>query len=388
MSRFTIPRDTYFGQGTIEELKNLDGKKAIIVIGGGSIKKSGALDRITTYLKEAGMETKLIEGVENDPTVQTVMDGAKTMADFKPDWIIGVGGGSPIDAAKAMWIFYEHPEFTFTEAAKPFNLPMLRTKAKFAAVTTTSGTGTEVTSFSVISDNVTGAKYPIADFNITPDVAIVDTDLALSMPASLVAHTGMDAMTHAFEAYVSTARNEITDALAMKSIEMMYEHLLKSYKGNMQSREKMHIAQCMAGMSFSNAILGIVHSMAHKTGKVFGIPHGCANAIYLPYVIQFNKSEAFAQYADIAKRLGLFGTNDKELTQSLINMIYDFNKAMNIPVNLREYGIAEDTFMHKLDEISEGAVSDPCTGTNPREISVEQMKDLFKCTYTGADVTF
>lgn len=184
------------------------------------------------------METKLIEGVENDPTVQTVMDGAKTMADFKPDWIIGVGGGSPIDAAKAMWIFYEHPEFTFTEAAKPFNLPMLRTKAKFAAVTTTSGTGTEVTSFSVISDNVTGAKYPIADFNITPDVAIVDTDLALSMPASLVAHTGMDAMTHAFEAYVSTARNEITDALAMKSIEMMYEHLLKSYKGNMQSREK------------------------------------------------------------------------------------------------------------------------------------------------------
>ncbi len=388
MSRFTIPRDTYFGQGTIEELKNLDGKKAIIVIGGGSIKKSGALDRITTYLKEAGMETKLIEGVENDPTVQTVMDGAKTMADFKPDWIIGVGGGSPIDAAKAMWIFYEHPEFTFTEAAKPFNLPMLRTKAKFAAVTTTSGTGTEVTSFSVISDNVTGAKYPIADFNITPDVAIVDTDLALSMPASLVAHTGMDAMTHAFEAYVSTARNEITDALAMKSIEMMYEHLLKSYKGNMQSREKMHIAQCMAGMSFSNAILGIVHSMAHKTGKVFGIPHGCANAIYLPYVIQFNKSEASAQYADIAKRLGLFGTNDKELTQSLINIIYDFNKAMNIPVNLREYGIAEDTFMHKLDEISEGAVSDPCTGTNPREISVEQMKDLFKCTYTGADVTF
>jgi len=388
MSRFTIPRDTYFGQGVLEELKNLQGNKAMIVMGGGSIKRSGALDRITGYLEEAGMVIDIIEGVENDPSVDTVMAGAKAMTEFEPDWIIGVGGGSPIDAAKAMWIFYENPDFTFTEAAKPFNLPTLRKKAHFAAITTTSGTGTEVTSFSVITDNKTGTKYPIADFNITPDLAIVDTDLALSMPASLVAHTGMDALTHAFEAYVSTAKNEITDALAIKSIEMMHEHLLSSFKGNMTSREKMHIAQSMAGMSFSNAILGIVHSMAHKTGKIFGIPHGCANAIYLPYVIQFNKKEASGQYADIARRLGLIGTNDIDLTQSLISMIYDFNKAMNIPVNLREFGISQDDFMSKLDEIAQGAVADPCTGTNPREISVEQMKELFKCTYTGADVTF
>lgn len=388
MSRFTIPRDTYFGKGTIEELKNLKGKKAVIVIGGGSIKRSGALDRITSYLEEAGMETMLIEGVENDPTVKTVLNGAKTMSDFEPDWIVAVGGGSPIDAAKAMWIFYENPDFTFEEAAKPFNLPALRTKSQFAAVTTTSGTGTEVTAFSVITDDETGLKYPIADFNITPDVAIVDTELAQSMPAQLTAHTGMDALTHAIEAYTSTASNEITDALALKSIEMMHEYLLKSYKGDSVAKEKMHIAQCMAGMSFSNGLLGIVHSMAHKTGKIFGIPHGCANAIYLPYVIQFNKSEAAAAYADISKRLGLFGTNDGELVQSLISMIYDYNKAMNIPVNLREFGVDEAQFMTKLDEIAEGAVADPCTGTNPRDISVAQMKDLFKCAYTGADITF
>ena len=364
----------------------MEGKRAVIVIGGGSIRKSGALDRITAYLEEAGMETKLIEGVENDPTVKTVMKGAQAMAEFGPDWIIGVGGGSPIDAAKAMWVFYEHPNFTFKEAAKPFNLPALRTKAKFAAISTTSGTGTEVTAFSVISDDETGAKYPIADFNITPDLAIVDTDLALSMPQTLIAHTGMDALTHAIETYVSTARNDVTDALAIKSIEIIHEHLLKSYSGNEESKEKMHIAQAMAGMAFTNGLLGIVHSMAHKTGKLFGIPHGCANAIYLPYVIQFNKYIAADIYGDIAKRLGLLGNNPIDLTHSLISLIYDFNKAMNIPVNLREYGVDEKEFMAKLDEIAEGAVADPCTGTNPREISVDQMKSLFKCAYTGADV--
>ncbi len=387
MSRFTIPRDTYFGQGTISELANLKGKRAAIVIGGGSIRRSGALEQIEKYLTEAGMETKLIEGVESDPSVKTVMEGAAVMTDFKPDWIVGVGGGSPIDAAKAMWIFYEYPEFTFKEAANPFSLPTLRTKAQFAAITTTSGTGTEVTSFSVITDHLTGTKYPIADYNITPDIAIVDTDLAQTMSKKLVAHTGMDALTHSFEAYVSTVSNEFTDALAIKSIEMMNEHLIGSFKGNVESRNKMHVAQCMAGMSFSNAILGIVHSMAHKTGKIFNIPHGCANAIYLPYVIQFNKKEASGAYADIANRLGLAGSNDAECVQSLVELIIGFNKSMEIPCSLQEFGINEQEFLAKLDSISEGAVADPCTGTNPREISVEQMKDLFKNTFYGTEVT-
>lgn len=388
MARFTVPRDIYFGEGVISELENLRGRKAVVVIGGGSIKKSGSFDKIMHHLEETGMELSVIEGVENDPSVKTVLEGATMMREFQPDWIVAIGGGSPIDAAKAMWIFYEYPELTFEDAAKPFSLPLLRTKAQFAAVTTTSGTGTEVTSFSVITDEKTGVKYPIADYNITPDIAIVDTDLAQTMPEKLVAHTGMDAMTHAFEAYVSTVKNEFTDALAMKSIGMIKEYLVSSFKGDKIARDKMHLAQCMAGMSFSNAILGIVHSMAHKTGKIFSIPHGCANAIYLPYVIQFNRKEAEKDYADIARNIKLPGDTDKELVDNLVQMIRDINVEMNIPSTLKEFGVSEDVFYKHLDEISENAVGDPCTGTNPRSINSGQMKKLFRCTYEGTDVNF
>jgi alcohol dehydrogenase class IV len=208
------------------------------------------------------------------------------------------------------------------------------------------------------------------------------------MSTKLVAHTGMDALTHAFEAYVSTVRNEFTDALAMKSIEMMKESLVKSFEGDTKARSEMHLAQCLAGMSFSNAILGIVHSMAHKTGKIFSIPHGCANAIYLPYVIQFNQKTAGKAYADIAKRLGLVGNSEEELVNALVEMVIEFNKKMNIPLTLKEFGISEQDFNDKLEEIAETSVADPCTGTNPREISVEEMKKLFKCTYNGEKVEF
>jgi len=383
MARFTIPREVYFGEGTIAELRNLKATKAAIVISGGSIKRNGGLDKIEGFLKEAGIETTLIEGVEADPSVATVMKGVEVMNDFQPDLIVGVGGGSPIDAAKAMWIFYEYPEFTFEEAAKPFNLPELRKKARFVAVPTTSGTGTEVTSFSVITNEKNGIKYPIADFNITPDVAIVDTDLAQSMPATLVAHTGMDALTHDLEAYVSVMANELTDCLAMKSMEMIQEHLVESFKGNTESRAKIHVSQCMAGMSFSNAILGIVHSMAHKTGKTFDIPHGCANAIYLPIAIEFNAEAAGEKYADVAKRLGLEGKSTEELVGSLIKFVEGLSVEMGIPATLKDFGVAEDLFTENLDMVSEGAVGDPCTGTNPREITVDQMKELFKKAYYG-----
>ena len=334
------------------------------------------------------MKLQYFSGIENDPSVATVMKGVEAMNEFNPDLIIGIGGGSPIDAAKAMWIFYEYPEFTFEEAAKPFNLPELRQKAKFIAIPTTSGTGSEVTSFSIITDEETGIKYPVADYNITPDVAIVDTNLVQSMTPTLVADTGMDALTHAFEAYVSTARNPITDALAMKSIEMTVDNLINSFKGEEEARKEMHISQCLAGMAFSNAILGIVHSMAHKTGKIFNIPHGRANAIYLPYAIQFNAKTAGAIYADIAKRLGLKGETTDELVQSLIQMVKDFRIAMNMPSTLKEFGVSEEDFKSNLDKISEGAVADACTGTNPREISVEQMKRLFEATYYGTEVNF
>lgn len=310
------------------------------------------------------------------------------MNEFQPDLIIGIGGGSPIDAAKAMWIFYEYPEFTFEEAAKPFNLPELRQKANFIAIPTTSGTATEVTSFSVITDNETGVKYPIADYNITPDVAIVDTNLVQSMPKTLVANTGMDALTHAIEAYVSNARNPITDALAMKSIEMIYATLVDSFNGDEQARKDMHIAQNLAGMAFSNAILGIVHSMSHKTGKIFNIPHGLANAIYLSAAIQFNAKTAKDAYADIARRLGLEGNTEDELVESLVNVVKQFRKDMGMANSLKEFGLSEDVFNENLQSIAETAVADPCTGTNPRNISVEEMKELFKAVYYGEDVNF
>ena len=299
MSRFTLPRDIYHGKGCLAELKNLKGKKAILVVGGGSMKRQGFLDKAVEYLKEGGMEVSLFEGVEPDPSVETVMKGAQAMRDFEPDWIVAMGGGSPIDAAKAMWAFYEYPDTTFEDLCIPFNFPELRQKAKFAAIPSTSGTATEVTAFSVITDYAAGIKYPLADFNITPDVAIVDPELVEALPPKQVAYTGMDALTHAIEAYVSTLHCAFTDPLALQAIEMVFDYLPASYNGNMTAREEMHYAQCLAGMAFSNALLGIVHSMAHKTGAAFStghITHGCANAMYLPFVIKYNAKEPAAAY--------------------------------------------------------------------------------------------
>jgi alcohol dehydrogenase class IV len=388
MQRFTLPRDIYFGENSLEVLKSLKGKKAIIVVGGGSMKKFGFLGKIENYLKETGMEIKLIEGVEPDPSVETVMNGAKVMREFGPDWIIAVGGGSPIDAAKAMWIFYEYPDFTFEKAVIPFGIPELRQKAKFVAIASTSGTATEVTAFSVITDYKAKIKYPLADFNLTPDIAIVDPALAQTMPPKLTAHTGMDAITHAIEAYVATARSHVSDPLAMQAIVMVNEHLINSYKGDKEARDEMHIAQCLAGMAFSNALLGIVHSMAHKTGAVFHIPHGCANAIYLPYVIQFNRKACESRFATIAKTLELAGNTDAELTDSLVALIQDMNRKLNIPLTLKEYGVTEEDFNANLDFISKNAILDACTGSNPRPITVEEMKKVFECTYSGKKVDF
>ena len=291
MARFTLPRDIYYGKDSLDVLKTMKGTKAIVVVGGGSMKRFGFLDRVVNNLKEAGMEVSLFENVEPDPSVETVMRGAQAMAEFQPDVIVAMGGGSPIDAAKAMWAFYEYPEITFEDLITPFSFPELRQKAKFVAIPSTSGTATEVTAFAVITDYSKGIKYPLADFNITPDVAIVDPEIAETMPPKLTAHTGMDALTHAIEAYVSTLHSPFTDPLALQAIEMVFDYLTASFRGNMDARDEMHLAQCLAGMAFSNALLGIVHSMAHKTGAAFStghIPHGCANAIYLPYVIKFN----------------------------------------------------------------------------------------------------
>jgi alcohol dehydrogenase class IV len=386
MARFTLPRDLYHGKGALEELKNLKGKKAFVVVGGGSMKKFGFLEQVEKYLKEAGMEVELFEGVEPDPSVETVMKGAEAMRNFEPDWIVAMGGGSPIDAAKAMWIFYEYPDFTFEQAVIPFGLPELRQKAKFVAIPSTSGTATEVTAFSVITDYKAKIKYPLADFNITPDIAIVDPMLAQTMPPKLVAHTGMDALTHAIEAYTAAFRSNFSDPLAIKAIEMVKANLLKSFEGDEEARNLMHEAQCLAGMAFSNALLGIVHSMAHKVGAVFHIPHGCANAIFLPYVIQYNRTKCEDRYADIARSLKLEGNTDAELTDGLIEMINKMNDELSIPHSMKEYGIEEAEFKSYLTFIAHNAVLDACTGSNPRTIDDATMGKLFECTYYGTKV--
>lgn len=396
MARFTLPRDLYHGKGALENLKNLTGKRAIVVVGGGSMKRFGFLDKVEAYLKEAGMEVKLFEGVEPDPSVETVMRGAAAMREFQPDWIVSIGGGSPIDAAKAMWAFYEYPDTTFEALCIPFNFPTLRTKAKFCAIPSTSGTATEVTAFSVITDYEKGIKYPLADFNITPDVAIVDPELAETMPKKLTAHTGMDAMTHAIEAYVSTLNCDYTDPLALHAIKMISEFLIDSYNGNMEARDRMHNAQCLAGMAFSNALLGIVHSMAHKTGAAYSgghIVHGCANAMYLPKVIKFNAKEAAAakRYAEIARFIGLSGSTTEELVDALIAHIKGMNKQLDIPSCIRDYEggiIDEKEFLEKLPKVAELAVGDACTGSNPRKITPAEMEKLLKACYYDEEVDF
>ena len=383
MSRFTLPRDIYYGANALENLKNLKGKKAVLVLGGGSMKRFGFVDKALAYLKEAGIETKLIENVEPDPSVETVMNGAAVMREFEPDWIISMGGGSPIDAAKAMWAFYEYPETTFEDLITPFNFPELRQKAKFCAIP----------AFSVITDYQKGIKYPLADFNITPDVAIIDPALAETMPPKLVAHTGMDALTHAIEAYVSTLHTVFTDPLALKAIDIVNSDLIKSFNGDMACREEMHYGQCLAGMAFSNALLGIVHSMAHKTGAAFStghIIHGLANAMYLPYVIAYNaKADGVAErYADIARTMGVTGDTTAELVEGLRAKIRSMNDTMGIPNTLKDFGIIESEFQEKLNTIAENAVGDACTGSNPRPIDPATMAKLFTCIYYGTEVDF
>jgi alcohol dehydrogenase class IV len=396
MARFTLPRDIYHGKNSLEALKTLKGKKAIVVTGGGSMKKFGFLDKTVAYLKEAGMQVELFEGVEPDPSVETVLKGAAVMRAFGPDWIVSIGGGSPIDAAKAMWVFYEYPNTSFESLTIPFNFPCLRTKAKFCAIPSTSGTATEVTAFSVITDYQKGIKYPLADFNITPDIAIVDPALAETMPPKLTAYTGMDAITHAVEAYVSTLHCNYTDPLALHAIKMISAHLVNSYRGDKGARAKMHNAQCLAGMAFSNALLGIVHSMAHKTGATFSrghIVHGAANAMYLPKVIKYNARESAAaeRYADIARSLGLPAGNPAEGTESLIGHIKKLNKALDIPGGIKDYEggiINEKEFLEKLPAVAENAVGDACTGSNPRKITPELMQRLLKACFYDTEVDF
>ena len=394
--RFTLPRDLYHGKGALENLKNLEGKKAIVCVGGGSMKRNGFLDRAVKYLEEAGMEVKLYEGIEPDPSVTTVMKGAAVMEEFKPDWIVAMGGGSPIDAAKAMWIKYEYPEITFEEMCKVFGIPKLRKKAHFCAIPSTSGTATEVTAFSIITDYDKGIKYPIADFEITPDVAIVDPDLAETMPVKLVAHTGMDAMTHAIEAYVSILASDFTDGWAKQAVKLVFENLEKSVlEGDPDARIKMHNAASIAGMAFANAFLGMNHSLAHKIGGEWHIPHGRTNGMLLPHVIRYNGTvptklniwpkiedyKADKKYRELAELIGLHPKTDAEGVEMFAQAVEKLWVKVGGAVNVKSQNISKADWEESVHRIAMNAYEDQCTPANPRMPMVKDMEAILETIY-------
>ncbi|CAN2039709.1 NADPH-dependent butanol dehydrogenase [Candidatus Magnetomoraceae bacterium gMMP-15] len=380
---FILPRITYHGIGTLNKLKEISGNKAVIVTGGSSMKKYGIIDKAQDLLRESGIESSIFEGVEPDPSIETVMKGVEIMNQFRPDIIIGLGGCSAIDAAKAMWVFYEYPETTLEEIIPPFSIKPLRQKARFVAIPSTSGTGTEVTCASVITDRNKGVKYPIVSYELTPDIAIVDGEICKSMPPHVTAHTGLDALAHDIEAYVSSLADPYTDSLAKQSIEMIFKFLPLAYKEpeNLDARQAMHDASCLAGMAFTNALLGIVHAMAHQLGGMFGIPHGCANAILMPNVIRYNSS-ATKKYEDLAKILG------KKTAEDYAVEIEKLRSGLNVPSSIKDYGISESDWNEKLEEITKNAMADACVGANPRTPSNVDIRKIYECCYTEVKVDF
>jgi len=404
MKWFRVPPQIYFERGSLQYLSQVKSKKAFIVTDPAMV-KLGFIDKVTYQLDKANIKHEIFSEVEPDPSVDTVEKGVKIMKEFQPDLIIAVGGGSPIDAAKGMWLFYEYPDTKFEDLRlkfmdirkRTYRFPELGKKALFIAIPTTSGTGSEVTAFAVITDKKKNIKYPLTDYELTPDIAIIDPDLTMTIPPSVTADTGMDALTHAIEAYVSVMASDYTDALAEKAIKLIFEYLPKAYKNGQDkvAREKMHNASCIAGMAFTNAFLGINHSMAHILGAKFHLPHGRANAILLPYVIEYNaelpkKFAAFPQYeypkaaekyAEIAKMLGLPASTVEEGVQSLIEAIKNLMKELNLPLTLKEAGINKEEFEKQIMEMSDIAFNDQCTGSNPRMPLVSEIAEIYRKAY-------
>ncbi|HCB1500550.1 alcohol dehydrogenase class IV [Klebsiella oxytoca] len=376
---FSIPRSIIYGEDALEHLSTLSGKKAALVTGGSSMKRFGFLDKAIGELNKAGMECIVIDNVEPNPSIKTVWRGAKEMLAFEPDWIVAIGGGSALDAAKVMWCFYEHPQLKFEDIIPVGSMPPLRNKARFVAIPSTSGSASEITAFSVITDTANHIKYPIVAADLVPDIAILDPTIPAKMPPHVTAHTGMDVMTHALEAYVSTAANSFTDPYAVEAIRLVFEHLETAYRSpdDLNARMHMHNASALAGIAFTNASLGLVHSMAHKIGGEFGITHGLANAIMLPYIIQYN-AKFTKKYRQLEETLGI---------NNLIEALNELNKRLGIPKTLSqcdEVEINEVTFVNVLDRMSGNAVDDPCTLTNPNYPSVQDVKGLYTKAFYGA----
>ncbi len=407
---FRIPEKIYFKYGclpiALRELKDMNKKKAFIVTDE-VLYKLGYTDKITSVLDEIGITYKIFSDVEPDPTLATAKKGAEQLATFEPDTIIAIGGGSPMDAAKIMWVLYEHPDVVFEDLAMRFMdirkrvyaFPKMGDKAMMISIATSAGTGSEVTPFAVITDEKTGQKYPLADYAITPNMAIVDAELMMDMPKGLTAASGIDALTHAIEAYVSILASEFTNGLALESIRLIFKYLPIAYNEgptNKESREKMGHASCMAGLAFANAFLGVCHSLAHKLGAQHHVPHGIANGLLINEVIKFNavdnpiKQAAFAQYkypnakaryAKIADFLNLGGKTQDEKVQLLINAIDELKLKVNIPMTIKEFGITEDSFYSTLDDMAEKAYDDQCTGANPRYPLISELKQIYINVY-------
>ena len=405
---FKVPPKVYFKPGCLSlALKELKGKKKAFIVTDKPLFDLGYTQKITDILEPLGIQYKIFSDVKPDPDLTTINKARDMVNSFEPDVLIALGGGSPIDATKILWIMYEHPELKFEDLARRFmdirkrifEFPEMGKKAEMVAIPTTSGTGSEVTPFSIITDDSTGVKYAIADYSLTPSMAIVDTDLVLTMPKGLCAASGIDVMTHALESYVSSMATDYTRGLSVEAGKLIYENLVDSYEtGNAESREKVHHAATIAGMAFANAFLGVCHSMAHKLGAAFHIPHGFANALLICQVIRYNatdcpaKQATFPQYrfpntkaayASFARGIGLKGKTDDEAVDNLIKALEDLKKKLNIPASIREWGVNEQEWEEALKTLPELAFDDQCTGANPRYPLFKEIEQMYRYAYEG-----
>lgn len=376
---FIVPGKIYHGLGAFKNLAELKGERALIITGQGAMKRSGYIDKAVDILSSNGFKVKVFDGVEADPSIETVMEGSSVMQRFQPDWIIGLGGCSAIDAGKAMWVFYEHPETKFEDIIPPFTIKPLRNKARFVAIPSTSGTGTEATCVSVITDRKKGTKYPLVSYELSPDIAIVDGEVCQSMPAHVTANTGLDALTHALEAYVTPFADAYTDCLAERAVIDIFSVLPQAVSDgkNLAARQTMHDASCLAGMSFTNALLGIVHSMAHQVGGMFGVPHGRANAILLPNVIRFNALVAASKYARLGIQIGAVDT------EQLAERIEQLRASVGVEDSFMAYGIDVTAWEEKVRAMAQHAMADACTACNPRQPTEDEIMILLNLCFKG-----
>ena len=386
---FTSPRTIVFGEDALEYLKELEGKKVFIVTDK-NLRKLGIVDKVVGQLKETGMEIRIFDEVEPEPSKQTIERGAKILSEFGADWIIGLGGGSCMDAAKAMWVLYERPDLTI-EDITPFEKLNLRKKARLINIPTTSGTGADVTWAVVITDTERKVKLELASKEVVADISILDPALVLDLPPRLTADTGMDALVHAIEAYTVQWKNDFSDALALRAVQLIFKYLPRAFKNGRndpEAREKMHNAATMSGLAFSNSQIGIVHAMGHSLGAVFKIPHGRSVAVFLPYVMEYNLSEAASLYAEIAEATGITDGSDEEKARKLIEAVRNLMKEIEEPLSIKEMDIPREEFEAKLDELIEKANESTGTIVNPRVPTEEDYRKLFLYAYEGKSVDF